>query len=682
MRWSHALFGALVLALVGVTAAAAPAPDALDPTRSPASAASDASRKLVPRLRTLVGAFRAEGLTRGTAAARDAARRWSSVTLKVDDAGRVHVYVYVADTTEATLTTARRHDLDIELVNADFEMLQGWIPVEHLEPLAAEAAVLRVRLPGYGRPRVGSVTSEGAAIHRCTAVQATGLTGAGVKVGVVSDGVDGLGASQASGNLGGVQIVIPGAGDEGTALLEIVHDCAPGAALLFAGGGSTSLAFVAAVNALRDAGARIIVDDLGFTDQPFFEDGFAALNDRGVGTTTLRVSAAGNDAANHYQGMYSPGTPDPSLPVMPPISIRHDFGGGDTLLRIRVPGFSVTTLILQWGNPVGAAADDYDLCVRRLDGTLVDCSLDAQGPTGDPYETVDVPCGTLAGCFFDVQITLFSGAPQLLELFCFNGSCDFLEFNVAHDSVYGHPAVPEVLAVGAAPAANPSAIEPFSSAGPVTILFPTAETRMKPDVTGIDNVLTSRPGFSPFAGTSAAAPHVAAIAALVLQQNPALTPAPLRDLLRQTAVDLGPPGFDEDFGSGRVDAVQASAGAGGLPALPSLTLTLNRTTFAPGQTMILTATVTPGVTAPLVDAYVVVRLPDGSFLSLLLDGRIVPGLVPIARGFTPFAFNAEVLRFTFTGAEPPGSYTWLGALTQAGTLSVGTIDEDAFTVTP
>ena len=168
---------------------------------------------------------------------------------------------------------------------------------------------------------------------------------------------------------------------------------------------------------------------------------------------------------------------------------------------------------------------------------------------------------------------------------------------------------------------------------------------MKPDVTGIDNVLTSRPGFSPFAGTAAAAPHVAAIAALVLQQNPALAPASLRDLLRQTAVDLGPPGFDEDFGSGRVDAVQASAGAGGLPALPSLTLTLNRASFAPGETMTLTATVTPGFTAPLVDAYVVVRLPDGSFLSLLLDGRIVPGLVPIARGFTPFAFNAEVLRW-------------------------------------
>ncbi|HEX9710882.1 MAG TPA: hypothetical protein VGB42_13065 [Candidatus Thermoplasmatota archaeon] len=77
-----------------------------------------------------------------------------------------------------------------------------------------------------------------------------------------------------------------------------------------------------------------------------------------------------------------------------------------------------------------------------------------------------------------------------------------------------------------------------------------------------------------------------------------------------------------------------------------------------------------------------VRLPDGCFLSLQLGGGVVPGIVPIATRFTPFAFSGELLRYTFTGAEPEGTYTFMGALTEARTGTViGTIDEAPFTFT-
>ena len=56
------------------------------------------------------------------------------------------------------------------------------------------------------------------------------------------------------------------------------------------------MAFTQAVNALRSAGAQIIVDDVSFFGDPYFEDGHTALNDRVVGNTVLRVSAAGNAA--------------------------------------------------------------------------------------------------------------------------------------------------------------------------------------------------------------------------------------------------------------------------------------------------------------------------------------------------------------------------------------------------
>lgn len=523
---------------------------------------SDAAKKIGSPLRTLIGEFRSEGITSGNARAMNAGRRFSSTTLRVDDRGRVQVYVYVTDASDAALDTLRLYGLDIEIVNTDFGIAQGWLSVENLEPLAAEALVVRIRPPSYGVPQAGSVTTQGDASHRCDQVRSsTGLTGAGIKVGVISGGVDGLAAAQASGNLPAVQVLSSGAGDaEGTAMLEIVHDCTPGAALAFAAGSSTSLAFIAAVNMLRDAGARIIVDDILFVEAPFFEDGLTALNDRVVGTSVLRVTAAGNYAKGHYQGMFAPHFLDPDF---------HDFGGSDFLLLIAVPPLGPGTIVLQWGNPFGAASDDYDMCASdALSGTILNCSSNIQNGNDNPVERLDLPCFNLfASCLVNISVIRFSGSPRLLELTCF--TCEVLEHRVVTDGVFGHAAVPEVLAVAAADWHTPSVIDPYSSRGPSTIFYPAPQIRSKPDVTAVDCVATSRPPgpLNPFCGTSAAAPHVAAIAALVLQRNPTLTPAQVRDVLRNSAVDLGPVGFDVDFGYGRADAVNA-VNATPLPAPP------------------------------------------------------------------------------------------------------------------
>ena len=77
--------------------------------------------------------------------------------------------------------------------------------------------------------------------------------------------------------------------------------------------------------------------------------------------------------------------------------------------------------------------------------------------------------------------------------------------------------------------------------------------------------------------------------------------------------------------------------------------------------MTVRATLTPGAAAEVVDAYVVVRLPDQTFLSLVLGGAPVPGIVPIAPGLTPVAFSGELFRYTFTGGEPAGEYAVLWA---------------------
>ncbi|MDR7492364.1 MAG: S8 family serine peptidase [Armatimonadota bacterium] len=671
MRLPALLLVAAVATVAAPPAAGAGALRAVGALTAPGPATGE-GRKIAARLRALQAQIRADGPP-----GRAAAARFSSTTLRVDPAGRVQVYVEVLDAGPAVRARLHGLGLEVELVNADFRLLQGWIAVDALDRLAADPAVVRITTPGYGRPRRGAVATEGEAVHRCDLAGAAGLTGAGVTVGVVSDGVAGLATSQAAGDLPAVEVLVPGPGDEGTAMLEIVHDCAPGARLLFASGLPTSLAFIDAVNRLDAAGADIIVDDLGFTDQRFFEDDLIALNDRRVGQRRLRVSAAGNDGLSHYQGHFSPG---PLLEGTPCEGRAHDFGGGNPLLRILVPAGGTATVILQWGNLFGRAADDYDLCVFDPDGNLIAQSTLSQAGFDDPLETVDVACFGPDDCVATILVTLFAGAPQLLELFCFNGSCDFLDFNTPFDAIFGHPAAPEVLAVAATPASDPTRIEAFSSGGPVTILFPVPEVRSKPDLTGVDRVSTSRPGFDLFPGTSAAAPHVAAVAALVLQSDPTLDPAGLRARLTGTAIDLGPPGPDPDFGTGRADALLATR----QPPPPQATLGLhvNRRAFGPGQTLRLTGVLSPGATAEPVDAYVVVRLPDGAFLSLRLDGVLFPGIAPIATGFTPFLFAGELVRYTLTGAEPEGGYAWLGALARARTGTIlGAIEETPFAVT-
>jgi hypothetical protein len=97
---------------------------------------------------------------------------------------------------------------------------------------------------------------------------------------------------------------------------------------------------------------------------------------------------------------------------------------------------------------------------------------------------------------------------------------------------------------------------------------------------------------------------------------------------------------------------------------------LNQAAYGPGETLTLDLVLIPGSTAGLVDGYVVLLLPDGTPLSVTLAGTLVPGLVPIATGFTPVAVSARLVTHAFTGVEPPGPYRILAGLTLPGTLTV------------
>ena len=231
---------------------------------------------------------------------------------------------------------------------------------------------------------------------------------------MISDGIDSLGAAQRSQDLPDVDVpnggCRRGSGDEGTALLEIVHDVAPGAQLLFAGP-ADSFEMVEAVECLTAAGADVIVDDLGFFGEPYFQDGpVAAAVRAAVQAGVSYHSSAGNEAEEHLEQDF----------VATPGSTLHDFsaGAGDTTNTVVVPAGGRLTCILQWNDPFGGAADDYDLAILDEGLNVIASSTDVQDGTQDPIEIVEVTNQSGGDALANVVIDRFAGDARHLELFC------------------------------------------------------------------------------------------------------------------------------------------------------------------------------------------------------------------------------------------------------------------------
>src|SRR4029453_484272 len=192
-------------------------------------------------------------------------------------AGRLHVYLACPPRGSAELQKLQQAGVRIERIQVARGRVQARVDASALETLAGLSWVHAIRTVDGAVVRAGSVTTEGDAASRADALRAQGLDGSGVVVGVISDGIDSLQAAQATNDLPDVVVANDsrcqkGAGDEGTALLEIVHDVAPGAKLLFSSAAS-GLEMGEAVECLADAGADVVVDDLGFFGEPYFEDG-------------------------------------------------------------------------------------------------------------------------------------------------------------------------------------------------------------------------------------------------------------------------------------------------------------------------------------------------------------------------------------------------------------------------
>ena len=426
--------------------------------------------------------------------------------------------------------------------------------------------------------------------------------------------------SQATGDLPGFVDVGSNAngGDEGTAMLEIIHDIAPGADLAFYTAFPTSMNFLNAITFFMNNGVDIIVDDVGFLTQPYFQDGeLAQAAQNAVDNGIIFVSAAGNDAQRHYQAFYiDDGGLDPDDDL-------HNFraaagGSSDVGMTYEIPGGGLAAFFLQWSDPFGSSSNDYDLfIVDSFSGDILDSGTNPQNGNDDPFEFAIVENDGFGSLLVEIIIRKFSGTPQTLEM-NFNLDGDLTEFNVPEDAIFGHPAAPGVLATAAFDWKTPNTIESFSSHGPSSIISPSdatistraaiTELRQKPEFSAPDGVSTTVPGFTTFFGTSAAAPHAAAVAALVLEAieftesnatlgDPTIAKrqvVEVKNALTSTAVDLGQPGFDNISGFGRINAfaaVQSVLAAGPTPT-PTPIVPTGQPTASP------TPTPTDGPTPP------------------------------------------------------------------------------------
>jgi hypothetical protein len=607
----------------------------------------------------------------------------ASRRLRLDANNYVQVYILLSEVNADNLRRLVAAGVKLEITDAAGRRVQARVPVRSLERLASFSFVTFVRLPSYAIRHAGAVVTEGDAIHGASAARPQfGVDGTGVKVGVISDGIKGVVATKcdscdavsggpvASDDLpetsgtrrdglltatsGGIEsqsfradedledthsffapCAFRGAGAEGTALLEIVHDLAPGAQLSF-GNANTSLEFIAAVNGLA-ADNDVVVDDLGFIGEP--ADGqssvsrntAAALNNPANRIRTY-VTSVGNAANDHYFGAYVDSGQDAG-------GINGITSGGRMHLfrssadttdvlglgpqpydLISLPTNGEVIIVLTWDDPAGQSANNYDLyLVDDSTGQVVARSTDVQRGVQDPIEAIDFLNRGQSGDFrIVIQNVNNQAAARNLNMFAFQPQCavdgprrlasgrhERHNYNTPSRSVLaqsdsgGSPV--SAISVGAICSASAAAqgvfagsdapSESCNDSGHGTIEFfsslgPTLDNRLKPDIAAIDGVSITGAGRfpSPFFGTSAAAPHVAGIAALVLQAAPCLRSGgagaidvvsartTVRKLLVSTADPIGSPIPNQTFGFGRANAFNAVESArstcAGVPSEP------------------------------------------------------------------------------------------------------------------
>ena len=469
-------------------------------------------RRLIPALQALRG---------GTSTAPAISRSLQlslGRTLPPSPAGKLPLTLDVPHVNAATLKAITGTGATVVNSSAQWNTVTALATLEEVDALTRLADVRVITLAHRpSRRQQGAANNQGdGSMKAAQARQQTGLTGAGTKIGVVSDFInktnlaDGVGpigpgtvtgtaptatltnmTNQTSGDLPAqIQVVdfgpdpgsvppapdnytIPFASNEGAAMMELMHDVAPNASFAFASGFYNQSMMASNMLLLRDAGCKIIVDDFGYPDEPFFQDGpIAQAIQANVAAGVTHFVAAGNDGDQGVLATYTPvngAAPNDPDPINPTGNFFHNWGIGGTtpgFLPIDIPDGTNATFILQWNQPFSryslGPGSSVDLDMFLYDGTdltmanVMAFSNDPQfansTPSGDPLELIDF--SNTSGSTQRVYLTVnhFAGTRSNVRLRLVMVSDTKLSFpsnGVGGMTTYGHAAVSEAITVGA-----------------------------------------------------------------------------------------------------------------------------------------------------------------------------------------------------------------------------------------
>lgn len=447
-------------------------------------------------------------------------------------------------------------------------VIEARVPATSLAALARSSAVSVVRRPA--RPVPDAVPGQGVTTTGAAAWHRAGVHGEGVKVAIVDLGFLDYRRSQTNGDLPPkvVKVDFCGTGgfestSHGTAVAEIVSEIAPAADLyLVCVRDAASLG--RAVDYARAHGITIISHSVSWFNTSRGDGLGAANTPEGIVATAhaagiLWVNAAGNRAQQHWSGTFADANANG----------WNDFAPGDEGNTVLIPGNSYACAALKWDDWPGSA-EDYDLYFTLPNGSVASSSKNPQTGTEPPTELACQVNSSSTPQPYGIAIRAHrvTARPVRFDLLTYPGPN--LEYQVAGGSVTEPGTAPTALTVGAV-CWRDNSLEPYSSQGP------TIDGRIKPDLVGPDSVSSSVFGLftacgrSGFAGTSAAAPHVAAAAALVKQANPSFGPDEIAGYLEDRSTDLGPAGRDTMFGSGALSMGAAPRVALGACVVPALT---------------------------------------------------------------------------------------------------------------
>ena len=346
-------------------------------------------------------------------------------------------------------------------------------------------------------------------------------------------------------------------------MMQIIHDIAPGADLAFYTAFDSEQDFANGILALAAAGCKVIVDDVSYFDEPFFQNGVVAQAIQTVEAEGVTyVTAAGNDARMRYQAAWTP-------------IVRH-------LRRIRAHATRRASAAA-WSRPLRSIPKD------RLHVALIWSGTKPTAPPPRIWRFLFSNNGSLFGTATQIRTasrpirgwiwTSHAGTYQIAHRESVRPQSrpdqgdhrrrrlpgTISGANVG--TVYGHAMTPGAITAGAVSAAdtpafgvNPADSESFSSSGAGTeLLFANNGTPLSsPDdlspvaVSGVDDIDTTVSDLSDFYGTSAASASLAGVAALILSANPDLTPAQVEQIMEADGAPDGQFGRERSWlGPGR-----------------------------------------------------------------------------------------------------------------------------------